>query len=191
MRCHLVYTLHFLLFTVWLLLLLLLLHSSLLLLWHTTWTMSLFTFTLISWTALCTVHCAVCARLRFISPLSFRISGANVFVFISFFFPSSSLCAKLQPPRVLNNWARCQWAANSSSELQPGAWLQGGVGGVTTMRVAATMRRRKQLLDAALTSLTPTRQNPPSPLPPFPPFLSLSLPLSTLLPYTHLPLCCH
>lgn len=30
----------------------------------------------------CTLHCA---RLRFISPLSFRISGANVFVFISFF----------------------------------------------------------------------------------------------------------
>lgn len=81
MRSHLVYTLHFLLFPIRLPL-----HSSLLLLWHNL--NYEFIYIYINFVD-CTVHSVcvqcVCARLRFISPLSFRISGANVFVFISFF----------------------------------------------------------------------------------------------------------
>lgn len=180
MRSHLVYTLHFLLFPIRLPL-----HSSLLLLWHNL--NYEFIYIYINFVD-CTVHsvCAVCVREASLHFAAFFPHFRRECVCIYFIFSSSTLCAKLQPPRVLNNWARCQWAANSSSELQTGGSRTGGGewgdnnASCCNNAEAKTVARR----GVNFTNTNTTTSLPHFLLPPF-------LPLYTSLPYTHLPLYCH
>lgn len=178
MRSHLVYTLHFLLFPIRLPL-----HSSLLLLWHNL--NYEFIYIYINFVD-CTVHSVcVCARLRFISPLSFRISGANVFVFISFFL----LLLFAQSCNRQESWITEHVASElptaTASCRQGGVEWEGGEWGDNN----ASCCNNAEAKTVARRGVNFTNTNTTTPLPHFllPPFL----PLYTSLPYTHLPLYCH